>query len=89
MILYFESERRKKEAMQLKGIAQTIMHLEPNEITIKKDPILLVDNEEALHPDLLKRPIIRRVLSGFLVFREIYRDAIVEHLEKVFKMKNA
>lgn len=89
MILYFESERRKKEAMQLKGIAQTVMHLEPNEITIKKDPILLVDNEEALHPDLLKRPIIRRVLSGFLVFREIYRDAIVEHLEKVFKMKNA
>ena len=84
MILYFEHERRKKEAMQLKGIVQTVLHLEPNEITIKKDPILLADNEEVLHPDLLKRPIIRRVLSGFVVFRELPRETVVSKLEKCF-----
>lgn len=84
MIAYFEQEDRTRDAMQLKGITQTILHLDPNEITVTKKPNVFADEEEVLHPDLLKRPLIRRVLSGFVVFRELQLDEIVRRLEQVF-----
>ena len=84
MNAYFERESRGRKAGQLKSIAQTILHLDPDEITITKEPILLADDEEALHPTLLKRSVVRRILSGFLVFRELPRDQIIKYLERAF-----
>ena len=68
----------------LKGIEQTVLHLEPGYVTIKKSPNLLVKDQEILHHNLLKNSFIRRVLSGFVTFREVPRKDILNLLQHIF-----
>ena len=77
LIFLFEKQGRNKETKFLSGVAQTINYLNINDLVVTKKPNLFSheeeDLEEILHPNLLKMPLVRRTLSGFVMFREIPR----------------
>lgn len=79
---YYEDSDQERDASRIKGMIQSLIHMDSDQedVTITKEPNLLVGDQEALHPDLLKRSFIRRILSGFVVFREIPIDELLKIL---------
>ena len=82
LIFLFENQGWNKETKFLSGVSQTITYLNINDLVVTKKPNLFShegeDLEEILHPNLLKIPLVRRTLSGFVMFREIPRLDILE-----------
>ena len=80
---YYEKSGQERDASRIKGMIQSLIHMENDQedVTITKEPKLLIGEEEALHPDLLKRSFIQRILSGFVVFREIPMEEVLKVLD--------
>ncbi len=89
LIILFANQGFRKETKFLTGIIQTITYLNVNSLVVTKKPNLFSkegeDLEEILHPNVLKIPLVRRALSGFVIFREIPRSNILELFQKASK----
>jgi len=85
LIFLFENQGWKKETKFLNDISQTITYLDLNNLIVTRKPNLFSheeeDLEEILHPNLLKIPLVRRILSGFVLFREVPRLDVIENFQ--------
>ncbi len=89
LIILFANQGFRKETKFLTGIIQTITYLNVTSLVVTKKPNLFSKEgealEEILHPNVLKIPLVRRTLSGFVIFREIPRINLLEIFQNTSK----
>lgn len=80
LVSLYESHGWKEEIKFLNDIAQKVADF--NTLVVTKKPGLFSgDGEEILDPNFLKILIVKRTLSGFVMFREIPRDRILRDFQ--------
>ena len=77
---YYKKTQREQDAYMLEGLADKIGQINTNEVTVTKEPNLFALDKQ-FHPALLMNISIRRVLYGFVIFRKLHREDILNHLQ--------
>jgi hypothetical protein len=82
--LYYYRTGRDAEAKEITEIIESLDYLKPELVTITNEPNLFaMDNK--LHPDIISKPIVRRVLYGFVSFRRLEMELVIRELTKILK----
>lgn len=82
LIRYYEKAERLEDAFLIERLAQKVFEINKKEVTITKDPNLLISGRR-LHPDILKNPLLRRILYGFVMLRKLPRKDVLNVLEEI------
>ena len=81
---YYELLGRKNEANEIAGIIESVEEMRASEVTITNEPnLFILDNK--IHPNIVCKPVVRRVLSGFVLLNEISREDVLYELTKMMK----
>ena len=82
--LYYYLTGRDADDREIRGVMESIKYLKTDFVTITDEPNLFaMDNK--LHPDIISKPIVRRVLYGFLSFRRLEMELVIRELTKILK----
>ena len=77
---YYMKTQREQDAEMIDSLAETVFDVDAAEVTVSRSPNIFVVNKK-LHPNIVRRLPVRRVLFGFTIFRRIQTQEILNELE--------